>query len=99
MTNKVLISTGKYTVSLPTGEYVKDGQTKKTYSNVWALRIKEDGKISLKFDDIVANYLKPIMGKNFGWFMNVQLFNDNQQTNAPASSHAPSTDGTDELPF
>ena len=67
---KVWIETGKHSASVATGSYEKDGETKKTYSYIGTLFVKEDGKMSLLItNDILMNILKTcVFGFNFdGW--------------------------------
>ena len=56
-----MATNGNYRLSTATGEYMKDGDTKKTYSNIGRLTLKEDGKHYIKLDDMLVNYLKPLM--------------------------------------
>lgn len=67
---QVQIWVWKYKISVPTGSYEKWGETKTTYSPIGLLLVKEDGKISIKFDDMITNYMKALLWPSFNWRAN-----------------------------
>lgn len=68
---QVQLWVGKYHVSVPTWSYQQWWETKKTYSRIATIFIKEDGKISVKFEAMVENHLKAILWQDFTWWGNV----------------------------
>jgi len=55
-----------------TGEYEKDGQTKKQYANIGSLFQREDGSMAIKIDTIPVNFN--------GWASAYDLDEQRQQT-------------------
>lgn len=84
-------------ISVRTGSYTtKDGKEKWKYFQIGALIEKSDGTVSIKFDDIVTNYLKPLFGYKFEGRANIY---DNQEKDKPlANAIGNQTDDSD-LPF
>lgn len=66
-----MATNGNYRLSTATGEYQKDWETKKTYSSIGKLTLKEDGKHYIKLDDMIVNYLKPLMWSKFDGFVSM----------------------------
>ena len=58
-------------ITVKVWEYEKDGQTKGKYQKIGVLIQKDDGSISIRFDEMFENYLTPLLGDYFGWWANV----------------------------
>lgn len=65
----VSIKTGKRSASVATWSYEKEWETKKSYSYIGTLFVKEDGKLSVFItNDILRNILRLAFGHKFdGW--------------------------------
>lgn len=66
------------TISVITGQYEKNWETKKQYSNIWVVFEKENWKMSIKFEPIVANYLKLLFWANFDWWASIYEKDNNK---------------------
>ena len=58
-------------ISVATGSYVKNWETKNNYETIGVIIEKSDGKQSIKFNPIVTNYLKQLFGEKFEWWANI----------------------------
>lgn len=65
-------------ITVVVGEYEKNGEKKPKHQKIGVLIEKEDGKTSIKLDEVFTNYLKLLFGSKFEWRANV-YDNDNTQ--------------------
>lgn len=58
-------------ISVKTSEYTKDWETKWNYFQVWRVMVRDDGTESIVLEDVVKNYLKPLLWEKFEGWLNV----------------------------
>lgn len=78
-------------ISVKTSEYQKEWQTKGNYFQIGRLMTWDDWSESIALEDIVKNYLKPLLGEKFEWWLSVY--------NKPEESADPTYPDGGELPF
>lgn len=78
-------------ITVVVGEYEKNGEKKPKHQKIGVLIEKEDGKTSIKLDEVFTNYLKLLFGSKFEWRANVY---ENTQDRLPTDDDVDS-----DLPF
>ena len=80
------MSKRSFALSVKTGEYQKNGETKSNYQKVWSMFQRDDWKFSIKIDTL------PITKDWEGWL----FVNENEKKDQPVKNVS---DTSDEMPF